>query len=136
MQLTTHVSFQGQCEAAFKFYEKCLSAKLEFLMTWGESPMANQAPPGWEKKILHANLVVGGVSLSGDDTLPGSQGAPQGFALTINTTDAAEAERLFTALTENGKVTMPLEETFWAVRFGVLTDQFGIPWMINCGKPM
>jgi PhnB protein len=136
MQLTTHVSFQGQCEAAFKFYETCLGAKVNFLMTWGESPMADQAPRGWEKKVLHANLVVGGVSLSGDDAIPGNEGAPQGFALTINTTDAAEAERLFHALAENGKVTMPLAETFWAVRFGVLTDQFGIPWMINCGKPM
>jgi PhnB protein len=136
MQLTTHVTFSGQCEAAFKFYEKSLGAKIVFLMTWGESPMADQAPPGWEKKVLHASLVVGEVQLSGDDARPGDESKPQGFALTINTTDAAEAERVFKALAENGKVAMPLEETFWAVRFGVLTDQFGIPWMINCGKPM
>jgi PhnB protein len=136
MKLTTHVTFSGQCEAAFKFYEECLGAKIVFLMTWGESPMAKEAPAGWEKKILHATLTVGGVELSGDDAKPSDETKPQGFALTINTTDAAEAERVFKALSENGKVMMPLEETFWAVRFGVLTDQFGIPWMINCGKPV
>ena len=131
MQLTTHISFSGQCEAAFKFYEKALGAKLVFLMTWGASPMADKAPPDWSTKVLHATLMVGEVSISGDDQ-PGTESAPQGYTLALNTPDIAEAERLFNALAENGKVTMPLEETFWAKRFGMVTDQFGIPWMINC----
>ena len=135
MELTTHLSFTGQCEAAFKFYEKCLGAKITFLLTWEGSPMADQAPPGWGEKLLHATLSVGDTHLTGADLPPGSESAPQGFALTVNTPDSSEAERVFKALSENGNVTMPLEETFSALRFGGLTDQFGIPWMINCEKP-
>jgi len=96
--------------------------------------MADQMPPGWGKKICHATLTFGAIHLSGAD-MPGGEVVPQGFALTVNTSDLAEAERVFNALSEGGKITMPLEETFWALRFGGLTDQFGMPWMINCEKP-
>jgi PhnB protein len=136
MQLTTHLSFNGQCEAAFKFYEKALGAKIAFSLTWAGSPMANEAPPGWGEKILHATLVLGDVHLSGDDMPSGPENKPQGFALTLSMKDPAEAERVYAVLSEKGNATMPLVETFWAHRFGVLTDQFGIPWMINCEKPM
>jgi PhnB protein len=131
MKLTTHISFCGNCEAAFKFYEKALGGKISFMAPFEGSPMAGHAPPGWEKKVMHATLQVGGTELTGDD-FPGDPLKPQAFILAINTADQAEAERVFNTLSENGKVTMPLQQTFWASRFGTITDQFGIPWMINC----
>ena len=129
-----NLSFDGQCEAAFKFYERCLNGKIAFMLRWGESPMAKDAPQEWGGKILHARLVIGDTDLLGADALPGSYESPRGFSLLLNLDDAGEAERLFSTLVENGTVGMPLQDTFWAHRFGVLTDQFGIRWDINCEK--
>lgn len=128
------LSFDGQCEAAFKFYERCLNGKITFMLRWGESPMAKDAPAEWRGKILHARLVIGDTALLGADALPGSYESPRGFGLLLSLDDPGETERLFSALAENGTVRMPLQETFWAHRFGVLTDQFGIPWDINYEK--
>jgi PhnB protein len=128
------LSFDGQCEAAFRFYERCLNGKIAFMLRWGESPMANDAPAEWRSKILHATLVIGDTALTGSDALPGSYESPRGFSVLLSLRDRGEAERLFRALAENGAVRMPLQETFWAHRFGVVTDQFGIPWDINCEK--
>jgi PhnB protein len=136
MQLTTHLTFSGQCEAAFKYYEKVLGGKIVFSMTWAGSPMEKDAPPNWGTKILHSTFVLGDVHLSGADFPPGPESMPQAFALTLSMKEPAEAERVFAALAENGKVVMPLQETFWAHRYGVLNDQFGMPWAINCEKPM
>jgi len=128
------VTFDGRCEAALKFYERHLNAKVKFMMRWGDSPMANQAPPEWREKILHATIVIGDTELSGGDLLPGSYESPRGFSLLLGVRDLNESERLFNALAENGKVGVPLQETFWAHRFGEVTDQFGIHWGINCEK--
>lgn len=136
MKLTPYLSFNGQCEAAFRFYEKCLGGKIAFMMTFGESPMAEQAPPEWSKKILHTTLAVGDQVLHGSDAFPGAYQKPQGISVSISITSVADAERIFHALAEKGEVQMPIQETFWAQRFGVLTDQFGTPWLINCEKPM
>jgi PhnB protein len=135
MQLNTHLIFNGQCEAAFKFYEQCLGGKIQTMMTWGESPMADQVPSELRDKIIHATLIVGDSALGGGDAPPDSYEAPKGFSVTINLNDSAEAERIFRALSEIGTVTMPLQQTFWAARFGMLVDRFGIPWMINCAQP-
>ena len=91
-------------------------------------------PPEWRGKILHTRMMVGDVALMGGDELPEDYVAPQGFNVTLNVEQAAAAERIFAALSESGTVTVPLQETFWAVRYGMLTDQFGIPWMINCER--
>jgi len=128
------LSFHGQCEAAFQFYERCLNGRIAFMLRWGESPLAKDAPPEWSEKILHARLVIGDTALLSGDALPGSYDAPQGFSILLAVDDPVEAERLFRALAENGTVRMPLQETFWAHRFGVVVDQFGIPWDINCEK--
>ena len=135
MQLNPHVGFNGRCEAAFRFYERCLGAKVVFLLSYGDSPMAGQAPTDWGKKILHASLAVGDQRLTGADEPPELYKKPQGFSLALNIGDPEEAERIFGALAENGTVQVPLQETFWALRFGMLVDQFGIPWMVNCGRP-
>jgi PhnB protein len=128
-----NLSFDGHCEAAFHFYERCLNAKIIFILKWGDSPMAEEAPPEWKNKIFHATLVVGDTRLQGSDPAPGSYEAPRGFAVTLSPSEG-DAERLFGELAEGGTVRMPLQETFWAFRFGVLTDRFGIPWVINCEK--
>jgi PhnB protein len=132
MELNPYLNFNGTCEAAFKFYEKCLGGKIEMMLSHGASPMADQVPPDWRNKIMHARMTVGGRVLMGSDAPPQHFEKPQGFSVSLGVADPAEAERLFKALAENGTVRMPIQQTFWAVRFGALVDQFGIPWMINC----
>jgi PhnB protein len=129
-----YLLFNGQCEAAFKFYEQCLGGKVEAMITHGDSPIADQVPAQWHNKILHARLVVGDEVLMGSDSPPEDYEKPQGFSVSLSIDDPAEAERIFQALAEKGAVRLPLQQTFWAARFGMLADQFGIPWMINCEK--
>jgi PhnB protein len=134
MQLNPYLYFDGQCKAAFEFYEKCLGGKIVALQTHGDSPTADKVSEEWCDKILHARLNVGDQVLMGSDSPPQYQEKPQGFSVSINLKDPAEAERIFHALAENGTVKMPFQETFWAARFGMLVDQFGIPWMVNCER--
>ncbi len=135
MRLNPYLTFNGQCEAAFKFYEKCLGGKIVMMMTYGDSPMAEQTRPDWRKKIIHATFALGDHVLQGADALPERYQKPQGFSVLLYIGAAAEADRIFKALAEKGAVQMPIQETFWAQRFGTLVDQFGTPWTINCGKP-
>ena len=132
MQLNPHLSFNGQCEEAFKFYQECLGGKIQMMMTWGESPMADQVSAELRDKIIHATLIVGETAMSGGDSPSDQYEEPKGFAITIQVNDPADAERVFNALAEDGTVTMPMQQTFWAVRFGMLVDRFGIPWVVNC----
>jgi PhnB protein len=134
MQINPYLNFDGQCEAAFKFYEKCLGGKIEVMFLFEGSPAADQVPPEWRKKVLHARLAAGDHVLMGSDAPPGRYQKPQGISMSLSVEDPAEAERLFYDLAENGKVTMPIQATFWALRFGMLIDHFGIPWMVNCEK--
>ena len=96
------------------------------------TPVAEHVPAEWRNKILHARLTVGDQVMMGSDAPPGRYEEPKGFSVSVQIKDPAEAERIFQALAENGKVQMPIQQTFWAARFGMLMDQFGIPWMINC----
>ena len=129
------LTFDGRCEAAFKFYERCLGGKITFMLTWGDSPMAKDAPPEWGGKILHTTLTVGEIHLHGVDVVHGAYQAPRGFSILLGTGELGDAEKVFHALAENGTVRVPLQETFWALRFGSVTDQFGIQWEVNCEKP-
>jgi PhnB protein len=133
VQLNPYLHFIGECEAAFKFYEKALGAKIESMFTFKETPAAEQVPPEWRSKIMHARLDVSGQGLMGSDVPPDRYQKPDGFSVSLGIKEVADAERIFHALEENATVTMPLQQTFWAARFGMLVDQFGIPWMINCG---
>ncbi len=134
MQLNPHLNFNGDCEAAFKFYENCLGAKITFMMPYEGSPVAGEVSAAWRNMILHATLKVGDDVVTGADAPPGHYEKPQGFSVTLGLKDPAEAERIYRTLSGGGSVTMPMQETFWAARFGMLVDQFGIPWMINCQK--
>src|SRR5277367_4818695 len=128
MTLNPYLNFDGTCEAALKFYEKALSGKIQMLMTYGESPMAEKLPPDWGKKIIHATLNVSGQVIGAADAFPGYYKKPQGFSVTLNIESAQEADSVFKALSDKADIQMPIQETFWALRFGMLTDQFGTPW--------
>lgn len=132
MQINPYLNFNGRCAEAFRFYEQCFGGKLEALMTHGESPMASCVGPDWHDKVIHARLTVGDKVLMGSDAPPEHYRNPQGFCVTINVRQPADAERTFKALAENGSIQMPLQKTFWSPSFGMVTDRFGIPWMINC----
>jgi len=132
MQLNPYLSFNGQCEAAFRFYEKCLGGKIEAMVTYAETPMAGELPPEWRGKIVHARLRAGDHLLMAGDPPPPHYEPMKGCSVSITVKEPAEAERLFHALAEGGTVRMPIQQTFWSVRFGMFTDRFGIPWMINC----
>lgn len=134
MKLNPHLSFGGQCEAAFLFYERCLGGRITTMLTWGASPMAAQVKPGMRDKICHATMEIGSGMLMGSDGEAEEYEAPRGFSVLLEIEDVGQAERVFAALAEGGSVQMALQETFWAARFGVVVDRFGVPWEINCGK--
>jgi PhnB protein len=132
MQMNPYLTFNGQCEAAFKFYERCLGGKITMLLNHRDAPSAEHVPPEWHDKIMHARLELGDRVLMGSDNPPEYFAETKGFYVQLGIDDPAEAERVFHALAKNGRVTMPFAPTFWAFRFGMLVDQFGIPWMVNC----
>ena len=132
MQLNTYLVFNGQCEEAFKFYEQCLGGKIAAMFTHAGTPAAEHVPPEWLNKIMHVRLEAGDSTLMGSDAPPDRYKPPQGFSVNIAVEKTEEAERIFHALAEGGNVGMPLQQTFWAARFGMLVDRFGIPWMVNC----
>ena len=135
VRLNPYLNFNGDCEAAFTLYEKCLGGKIEMSMTYAGSPMANQVPADWGNKILHVTMSLGDLRLRGAHAPPGRYERPRGFSVALNLDDAAQASRIFKELADGGTVQLPMQETFWAASFGMLTDRFGIPWIINCAKP-
>ena len=136
MTIHPHLPFKGDCKQAFEFYAKTLGGKIAFMMTYGESPMAAQMPPELHDKVMHASLQVDGAMLTGADAPPNQFEKATGVSVLLSIDDPAQAERVFGAMAEGGQVQMPIQETFWAQRFGMVIDRFGIPWMINCSKPM
>ncbi len=135
MSLNPYLTFNGNCEAAFKFYERVLGGKIEAMMPHAGTPAEGHVPPEWNSKIMHARLNIDGDLLMGSDAPPQHQEPMKGFSVSLQVKEPKEAERVFKALAEGGTVKMPLEETFWAARFGMLVDKFGTPWMVNCDKP-
>jgi len=134
MQLNPYLIFNGQCEEAFKFYEKCIGGKIEAVVRGRDTPMADKIPAASLDKIMHMRLIVDGKLLMGSDSMANDYRAPQGMSVTLSIEAPADAERVYKALSAGGKIEMELQETFWALRFGTFTDRFGIPWMINCEK--
>jgi PhnB protein len=132
MQFNTYLTFNGQCEAAFQFYEQTFGGKIEAMIPHAGTPAESHVPPEWCGKIMHARLQVGDSTLMGSDAPPGRYEPTKGVWVNATVKDPAEAERLFQALSENGSITMPLQKTFWATRFAMIVDRFGTPWMLNC----
>jgi PhnB protein len=134
VQLVPYLSFDGQCEEAFRFYQQCLGGHIDAMIPHEQTPAAGSVPPEWGKKILHAHLSARGAVLMGGDPPPGRYHKPTGFCVSLQIEEPAEAERIFRSLGEKGQIQMPMQETFFAERFGMLIDRFGIPWMVNCPK--
>jgi PhnB protein len=132
MELIPYLYFDGCCEEAFRYYEKHLGGTIVAMITHADTPPEVQVSPDWKEKIMHARLDVGDATLFASDDPTGAYEAPKGTRVCIQQSDVARAERIFAALADGGEVSMPLQETFWAARFGMLTDRFGTRWLINC----
>jgi PhnB protein len=132
MQLSPYLNFNGNCEAAFSFYARCFGAQVGAIFRYAGTPLADQVPADWQDKVMHGSLTVGDLVLMGGDLAPAHYEQPRGFSLSLQIESAIDAERIFHELARDGSVTQPLEKTFWAERFGVVVDRFGIPWLINC----
>jgi PhnB protein len=134
MRANTSLHFNGQCEAAFRFYEQHLGGKIETLLKWGESPLADQVPPEWRDKILHAHMKLADADFIGGDVLARDYRQPQGFSVLLGVDDLRTVGETFAALADGGSVKMPLQKTFWAPLYGVVVDRYGIPWEVNCER--
>lgn len=131
-QLDTYLFFDGTCADAMRFYEKTLGGKLEALMKFDDGPAP--CPEGAAGRVMHACLRLGDRMLMASDTVPKyPHEGSKGFAVSFNLATREDARRVFDALAEGGKVTMPLDKTFWTEAFGMLVDRFGVPWMIGGG---
>ena len=130
MQVQPYLFFDGRCEEAIAFYRKALGAKVEMLMPFKESPepMPGKAPPG--DKVMHASFRIGDTTVMASDGNCTGKPSFQGFSLSITARDDAEAKRLFAALSDGGKVEMPLGRTFFSPAFGMVADRFGVSWMV------
>lgn len=131
MEIRPYLNFNGDCHEAFEFYEQLFGGKIIFSMTWGEMPGADQLAAESRKRIMHITLSVGDETLQGADAPPDRYQQPRGMNVSLHLKDAAEAERVFNGLAEDGNVTMPFQTTFWSTGFGMCVDRFGIPWMVN-----
>ena len=133
MRLNSHLHFSGQCEEAFKVYEKVLGGKIEGLFRYENAPgsEAQNVPPDWRNKIMHAYMTIGDQALMGMDAPPGRFQKPQGFHVNISVKDAEEGRKIFEALSEMGNVIMKFGPTFWSPGFAMFVDRFGTPWMVN-----
>jgi PhnB protein len=135
MKWNPYIAFNNQCKEAFEFYEKCLGGKIVAMIGYGDTPAKDHMPANTGARIMHARLVLGDQVLMGCDAHPEMPyDGIRGNDVAVQVETPAEAERLFAALSEGGTVQMPLGETFWSLRFAMLTDRFGVPWMINCEK--
>lgn len=130
MQLHTYLNYGGNCEEAFKFYEKHLDGRITMLMRHGDQPNAQSVAPDWKAKVLHAQMELGGTKLLGADIPPDRFQPIRSAYLSLTLGSDQEADRVFALLKEGGQVFMPMEETFFASRFAMLRDRFGTSWML------
>jgi PhnB protein len=132
MQVNPYLFYDGNCEEALKYYQKVLGAKIEAMLPYEGGPPEMPIPPEHKKKIMHARVTIDGEVLMASDAYPNNFTKPQGFAVSLQVEDPADAERRFNALADGGSVNMPFGKTFFSKGFGMCVDKFGIPWMVNC----
>lgn len=133
MQLDTYLSFDGNCREALSFYAELLGGTLDGIMTFADAPMEMEIPPESRDKVMHGSVVIHGHRLMGTDGGCGMPHVPvKGAHVVVSPDSIEEAERIFAALSEGGSIEMALQQTFWARRYGIAVDRFGIPWMVNC----
>ena len=134
MQLNPHIYFCGECEEAFTLYAGLLGGTITTLLRYGGSPLANQVPGEWGGKIAHACLDLGSSQITGVDVQPTGYERPHGVSLLLGVDEPDQAERVFSALAEGGSVKLPIQQTFWSARYGIVVDRFGVQWEINCAQ--
>ena len=134
MQVNPYLSFDGRCEAAFELYAQCLGGRIGSIFRYAGSSLSDQVPADWQNKVMHGTLTIGDLVLMGADVAPDRYEAPKGFSLSIHIEDASDGERIFHELGKDGRIVVALEKTFWADRFGMVVDRFGMSWLINCGR--
>lgn len=133
LAVNPYIAFKGNCRDAIEFYKTALGAEVLFTQTVGESPMSDMGPAG---NIMHCTIKVGASTIMlCDDPTPGGAASGGNITLAIALNDPARARELFDNLAQGGTVIMPLEKTYWAEAFGMVTDPFGVKWMINCDQP-
>ena len=133
MRVIPYLSFDGRCREAFEFYAKTLGGEIKDMISHGETPAGEHVPKEWQDKIINAYLIADGAEIMGADTPPNmGEAKMQGFSVSIQIEDEARAETIFNAFAQGGAVLMPFAPTFWAKKFGMVTDRYGTPWMINC----
>ena len=132
MQLDTYLFFNGDCEAALALYQAAFGAQITTLVRFRDAPEGANILAEWQDKIMHGSITLGDQTLMGADIAPEQYETPKGFSISLQIKSTADAERIFQDLAKEGRVVMPLEKTFWAERFGMVVDRFGIPWLINC----
>ena len=132
MQVNPYLFYNGNCEEALKYYQKVLDARIEAMLPYEGGPAEMPIPADYKKKIMHAQVTIDGEVLMASDAPPGHFQQPQGFSVSLQVEDPADAERRFKALAEGGTVNMPFGKTFFSKGFGMCVDKFGIPWMVNC----
>ena len=125
------MSFKGDCEAAFLHYAEHLGGRVAALYRYEGTPLENDVPDGWHEKIMHGSIAFGDQVLMAGDVAPARYEEPKGFSLSVHIKGVAQAERVFAALADGGKIVMPMASTFWTARFGMVVDRFGVPWLIN-----
>ena len=138
-QVQPYLFFDGRCEEAIDFYKKALGAKVDMMMRFKDSPEPvppGMCPPGSDDKVMHAALRIGDTVVMASDGMAGGKPEFKGFSLSVSTPNEKEADRLFAALGKGGKVTMPMSKTFFSPRFGMVSDKFGVGWMVIVPQKM
>jgi PhnB protein len=130
MQVQPYLFFDGRCDDAIAFYKKTLGAEVGMLMRWKDSPDKGMCSPGNENKVMHASLTIGETRVMASDGRNTGNPKFDGFALSVNAKDDADADKLFDGLSAGGNVIMPLGKTFFSPRFGMTQDKFGVNWMV------
>ena len=136
--IESYLFFNGNCEQAVEFYRKAVGAEVQMMMRYKESPeppKPGMVPPGFENKIMHTSFRIGQTTIMAADDCSGQTARFEGFSLALSVPTEAEADRVFAALAEGGKIRMPLMKTFWSPRFGMLSDRFGVGWMVSVRPP-
>lgn len=134
MTINTYLHFKDNCEEALNFYAKALNMKIAFMMRYSDAPAGNECGKELGAKIMHGRIVSGNNVIMASDCPPDRYHPQAGFSVSINVETPVEADKYFTALSEKANIVMPIGETFWAERFGMLVDKFGVSWMVNCEK--
>ncbi|WP_049722750.1 VOC family protein [Gilvimarinus polysaccharolyticus] len=133
MSLSFHIDFCGQCREAFEFYSKHLGGNIGTMLSFRDSPASSSIPGARQDEIIHANISIHGVELAGADLAPEQYQRPTGFYVLLSLTTDAQVKSAFSALEVGGDVIFPPQKTFWSSCYGIVVDQFGVPWKLNCG---